>query len=63
MLAVMVEGKDLKTITCKNPVDDIVKLGQQLGVTGTPTLFAHDGRKHAGTMAAGQLETWAKKSP
>jgi len=59
--ATMLDGENLKALTCKNPVDEIVKLGTQLGVRGTPTLFANDGRKHAGTMTASQLEAWAKK--
>jgi len=59
--ATMLDGESLKALTCKNPVDDIIKLGTKLGVSGTPTLFANDGRKHAGTMTASQLEAWAKK--
>jgi len=58
---IMLDDENLKALTCKNPVDEIVKLGTQLGVRGTPTLFANDGRKHAGTMTASQLEAWAKK--
>lgn len=59
--ATMLDGDSLKALTCKNPIDDIIKLGTQLGVRGTPTIFANDGRKHAGTMTASQLEAWAKK--
>ncbi|MCW5632772.1 MAG: DsbC family protein [Rubrivivax sp.] len=34
------------------------RLASALGVTGTPTLIAADGRKNAGFMSAPQLTTW-----
>ncbi|MBL8345272.1 MAG: DsbC family protein [Rubrivivax sp.] len=34
------------------------RLASSLGITGTPTLIAADGRKSAGFMSASQLNTW-----
>lgn len=43
---------------CEAKVDAVASLGQKLGVTGTPTLVAADGRKTAGAMPAAQLSAW-----
>jgi len=61
---IMVNGTPLNRIKsniCKTPIDDNLKLAASLGITGTPTLIAHDGRKHAGVMPADQLMQWAMK--
>ena len=61
---IMVNGTPLdqiKSRTCKTPIDRNLKLAASLGITGTPTLIAHDGRKHAGGMSADQLMQWAKQ--
>jgi thiol:disulfide interchange protein DsbC len=44
---------------CSTPVETNIMLGRKLGIRGTPTLIASDGRKHSGMMQADQLETWA----
>lgn len=44
------------TDKCDNPVDKIVKLGQKLRITGTPTLFFADGQRVPGAIPAAQLE-------
>lgn len=50
--------------SCDSKVDAVAKLAQSLGVTGTPTLVAADGRKSAGAMPAEQLNGWlALSSP
>jgi len=36
-------------------IDDNIKLGQTLGITGTPAIILPDGRKRDGTMPADQL--------
>jgi thiol:disulfide interchange protein DsbC len=36
-------------------VEDNIRLAQSLGITGTPTLVAPDGRVHAGMMPAEQI--------
>jgi thiol:disulfide interchange protein DsbC len=41
--------------TCTNPVADIVKLGQRLGVTGTPTIIFSDGHVAPGALPAKEL--------
>jgi len=59
--AVMLDNKqadDLKAKDCKNPIAENIALGESLGINGTPTLIAGDGRKHAGGMSAAQLEKW-----
>lgn len=43
---------------CPNPVDQNVLLGQKLGITGTPTLIAEDGRTLRGAASADQIENW-----
>ena len=44
--------------SCDSKVDAAAKLAQSLGVSGTPTLVAADGRKSAGAMPAEQLTGW-----
>jgi len=51
----------IKSSKCKTPINDNLKLAASLHITGTPTLIAHDGRKHAGLMRANKLMQWAKK--
>ena len=41
-------GKMLEPATCDNPVADQYKLGQKLGITGTPTLIFEDGEMQPG---------------
>jgi len=48
-------------VSCNTPINRNIKLGQRLGITGTPTMIAHDGRRHAGGMTAKQLMQWAKR--
>lgn len=43
--------------TCKTPIDKNIKLARVLGVNGTPTIFAEDGRKYTG----GDLLVWLKQ--
>ena len=48
-------GGKLDMKTCANPVEKHYKLGQSLGVGGTPTIFLDDGRKVGGYVPAAQL--------
>ena len=41
-------GKMPEPATCDNPVADQYKLGQKLGITGTPTLIFEDGEMQPG---------------
>lgn len=48
-------GGKLDMKTCKNPVDDHLKLGAEIGVSGTPTIILDDGRIAPGYVPAAQL--------
>ncbi len=43
---------------CANPIDRNIQLGQRLGINGTPTLVAEDGRVMPGAASAAQIENW-----
>lgn len=45
-------------VACKHPINDNLVLGSRLGVTGTPTLIAQDGRMLPGAVSATQLNAW-----
>lgn len=46
---------------CPHPVDRNVALGEQLGINGTPTLIAGDGRVLAGAASREQIEAWLSR--
>lgn len=55
----MVGNKQPKEKTdCNNPVERNIKLGQKLGINGTPTLIAADGRVMPGAASVEQIESW-----
>jgi thiol:disulfide interchange protein DsbC len=41
---------------CKPPIDEMVALGQKLGITGTPTLIFEDGTVMPGAVSAARIE-------
>jgi thiol:disulfide interchange protein DsbC len=43
---------------CPHPVDRNIALGERLGITGTPTLIASDGRIMPGAVSKAQIEAW-----
>ena len=47
---------------CEHPVDRNVALAERLGVTGTPTLVAADGRVLPGAASAEQINAWLSRS-
>jgi len=51
-------GSVAKLKACNNPVNDNLVLGARLGVTGTPTLIAQDGRILPGAVPAEKLDQW-----
>ena len=51
-------GSAPKLVACNNPVNDNLVLGSRLGVTGTPTLIALDGRLLPGAVPAEKLDQW-----
>jgi len=56
-------GRTPKLVACENPVNDNLVLGSRLGVTGTPTLIAADGRVMPGAAPAEQIDRWLSASP
>lgn len=44
--------------TCANPVQDLIALGQSMGVQGTPTMFRADGARMPGYLPGPQLNDW-----
>lgn len=42
-------------IGCDNPIQNNIKLGQKLNITGTPTLFLKDGTRISGTLSTEQI--------
>lgn len=51
-------GEMPKLAACSNPVNDNLVLGSRLGVVGTPTLIALDGRLLPGAVPAEELDKW-----
>ena len=48
-------GDSIPSKTCVNPVADQYELGQQIGLSGTPTIVLADGRMLPGYTPAAQL--------
>lgn len=46
---------------CENPIERNIQLGQKLGINGTPTLIAADGRVMPGAASVEQIESWMDK--
>ena len=58
----MLGGRMPKLQACANPINDNLALGGRLGVVGTPTLIALDGRSLPGAAPADQIEKWLEGS-
>jgi thiol:disulfide interchange protein DsbC len=54
----MLRGQAPKLVACSNPVNDNLVLGSRLGVVGTPTLIAADGRVLPGSAPAEVIDRW-----
>lgn len=54
----MMLGKRPKLMACTNPINDNLVLGTRLGVVGTPTLIAADGRLLPGASTAERIDQW-----
>lgn len=50
-----ISGAQLPPATCKNPVKDQYKLGQSMGVNGTPAIYTQDGLYLGGYLTADEL--------
>ena len=60
--ATMLRDQPLPHANCPHPVDRNVALGARLGITGTPTLIAADGRILPGAASKAQIEAWLVQS-
>jgi thiol:disulfide interchange protein DsbC len=60
--ALMWRDENVSAKDCPHPVDRNVALGDRLGVTGTPTLVAADGRVLPGAASSAQIEAWLARS-
>jgi thiol:disulfide interchange protein DsbC len=49
-------GEEPEKKSCDNPVDEHFKLGEDFGVTGTPSLVLDDGEVIPGYVPAERLE-------
>jgi thiol:disulfide interchange protein DsbC len=58
----MLAGKKPKLVACNNPVNDNLVLGSKLGVVGTPSLIATDGRFLPGSASAEKIDQWLNAS-
>ncbi len=56
--ALMWRGESVSARECIHPVDRNVELGERLGISGTPTLVAADGRVLPGAASAAQVDAW-----
>lgn len=54
----MLSGKKPRLVACNSPVNDNLVIGSRLGVLGTPTLIAADGRILPGSASAAFLDKW-----
>ena len=62
-LKVILDREYPKVEKCDTPLDEIALLTKKLGITGTPTLFAGDGRMASGVMKAEDLKAWLAEKP
>ncbi len=58
----MLQDRTPASAECEHPVDRIVALGERLGIQGTPTLIAADGRMMPGAASRDQIEAWLSRS-
>lgn len=59
---VVMKTQDVSTAECPNPIKRNLALGEALGLQGTPTLIAADGRTLPGAVPAAAIEDWLKAS-
>jgi thiol:disulfide interchange protein DsbC len=57
------QGKAVPAKNCTNPVAMQYALGQQLGVNGTPAIFAADGTQLGGYLPPAQLKAALERRP
>lgn len=57
---VVLKTQDVATAECPNPLQRNLALGESLGLRGTPTLIAADGRTLPGVVPAAAIEDWLR---
>ena len=60
--ATMWQDHALPHAECPHPVERNIALGERLGIVGTPTLVAADGRVLPGAASKEQIEAWLGRS-
>ena len=50
-------GEDIGDLYCDNPIEKQLKLGEKLGVSGTPAIFFEDGTLQPGYIEADEMAT------
>jgi thiol:disulfide interchange protein DsbC len=60
--ALMLRDTPPPAADCPHPVDRNIALGERLGIKGTPTLVAGNGRVLAGAASRDQVEVWLSRS-
>ena len=60
--ATMRQDHTLPHAECPHPIDRNIALGERLGIVGTPTLVAADGRMLPGAASKAQIEAWLTRS-
>jgi len=58
----MLQGQTPQASDCLHPVDRNVALAKQLGINGTPTLIAGDGRMMSGAASRQQIDAWLSRA-
>lgn len=61
--AAMLHSEPVPRAECPHPVDRNIALGERLGIQGTPTLIAADGRMLSGAAGRDQIEAWLQRAP
>ncbi len=56
-------GQPIDMKTCANPVDEHMRLAEQMGVSGTPTIFLDNGRRIGGYLPAKQMLVYIGIAP
>ncbi|MDZ4255194.1 MAG: DsbC family protein [Sulfuritalea sp.] len=60
--ALMLHDETSPARECPHPVDRNIALGERLGISGTPTLVAADGRILPGAASSAQIEAWLARA-
>lgn len=58
MMDIMLNNKPVAKGSCATPIAEIHALGVKLGISGTPTMIAGDGRLFPGLKKADDLKAW-----